>query len=466
MPDDIIQFILILSIALQFLAAGYALRLIPLTHRKTAWILISAALILMGARRLIGIFGLSEKLGSYIFLMEVVALIISILMMIGVVTIRALFQNLNDSLQKLQQFQQILENTSDLVATWDPKGRVRYLNRSARGIIGLPQGDLPADLRIDALLSGESLREIQETALPQGHDHDSWHGTTVLKANERSDPRHISHVVIAQPDGTDHDPAFYSTIGRDITERIEFEDQLAELNQCRQNLLNILAHDLRGPVGNAITLIQLLREGLHEATREEMEALLGKSQESMENTYSMMERLLEWARSQTGQLEIDRQSCDLNQFVKTLLAEMDSELQQKGINLRIDIPASLPVETDPGLCGTILRNLIANAIKFSPCGGTLTVQARSLERVVELSIRDNGPGIPSALLEKIKRGLPVDSSPGSSGEKGNGLGLSMCHSLMDTLRKVWPVCALTIADSSPQGTTMVLTFPATPKVGT
>lgn len=459
MPDEIIQFILVPSIALQFLAAGYALRLIPLTRRKTAWILISSALILMGTRRIIGIFGLAEKLGSYIFLMEVVALIISILMVVGVFKIRGLFQELNDSLHRLQQFGQILENTSDFVGSWDPEGRVRYLNRSARAMVGLPPGDLPSDLRIDGLFSPASLQEIRETALTEAREKGSWRGSTIFETNGGSERRVLSQVVIAQPPGRDQDPAFFSTIGRDITEQIEFEEQLAELNQSRQRLLTVLAHDLRGPVGNAIALIQLLREGLHGATKEEIEALLGKSQESMENTYSMMERLLEWARSQTGQLEVDRQSCNLGDLVQPVIRELDPEISHKGIHLVVDIPPFLKIETDPEICSAILRNVTANAIKFSPAGGDVIVRAEPGGAVVTLSVQDSGPGIPPTILQKIRKGIPVESATGSAGEKGNGLGLSMCHSLMGTLRKAWPECALTVPESDSAGTIIILAFP-------
>jgi len=459
MPDEIIQFILVPSIALQFLAAGYALRLIPLTRRKTAWILISSALILMGTRRIIGIFGLGEKLGSYIFLMEVVALIISILMVVGVFKIRSLFQELNDSLHRLQQFHRILENTPDFVGTWDHEGRFLYLNKSARRMARLQAGGLPADLKIDSIFLPESLQEVRARALPHARETGSWHGTTLLHAPGSSERSVFSQVVIAQPAETKPEGFLYSTIGRDITKRIEFENQLEELSQSRQRLLTVLAHDLRGPVGNAIALIQLLRDGLPHASKEETEALLGKSQESMENIYSMMERLLEWARSRTGQLEVDRQSCNLGDLVQPVIRELDPEINHKGIHLLVEIPPFLKIETDPVICSTILRNVTANAIKFSPTDGDVIVRAEPAGAVVTLSVQDSGPGISGVVLEKIRQGFPVESATGSKGEKGNGLGLSLCHSLMETLRNAWPGCALTIPESDSTGTIIILTFP-------
>ena len=160
-----ILFIIFLSIAAQLTSAILAIRLIRQSHRSTAWILISIALLLMASRRVIIIaFIGSPNSEVWLNVLEIVGLAISLLMFFGMINIRSLFRKLNEFLEKQEELTDILEFTSDIVLTTDLSFNIIYMNKTAQRLLlngkkvnTLNLGDLHPDYRF---------KEVKEEYIP------------------------------------------------------------------------------------------------------------------------------------------------------------------------------------------------------------------------------------------------------------------------------------------------------------
>lgn len=216
-----------------------------------------------------------------------------------------------------------------------------------------------------------------------------------------------------------------------ITERklIEIELQkskvkLEKLNMAKDKFFSIIAHDLRNPLGNFREMLRLVLsddEGLDEA--EKMNFLLAMKVSS-DNLYTLMENLLEWANSQRGVIKYSPIKTELFAIVDNVFEILALQLIRKNNKLINSIPRNVYVNADQNMLMTILRNLISNANKYT-ANGIIEISAVTDIRMKRLTvfIRDNGVGIKSELLDKLFIHSNYESTIGTNGEKGTGLGL-------------------------------------------
>jgi PAS domain S-box-containing protein len=460
----IFEALLLLSVDLQFLAAGLALRLIPLSRHKPAWILISIALFLMGTRRLMGMLGLLQDWPAFLIAMEGVALFISVLMFSATLLIKNYFEENNRTEARQRHLSEIIHNTSDIIISFRGDGTISYANPQALRQMGCKaDADSTGEgLTLESVFSPESLLLLHRQALPEVKSGSIWRGQLQLHHLFKDHTIHLSVVLLAHP----ADPASngkrpsFSLIARDISESVEFERRLEELSRSRERLLGVVAHDLRGPIGNSIALIRLMREDFDKCSREELRHDLKQLEQTLSRNFSMMEKLLRWTRSQSLAEDVHTQELSLMELVQGLLPEIEENAALKHLTINCDIAADTSVIGDIEVIETVIRNLVANACKFSPESDSVRISARERGSVVEILVEDHGSGIPSKLQRKIDKGIPVKSESGTIGEHGNGLGLSLCHALVASMKKALPQCDFGIVHSGPQGTRMHLVLPA------
>lgn len=212
----------------------------------------------------------------------------------------------------------------------------------------------------------------------------------------------------------------------DITEKQRYMEQMVKLNQLKDQLFAIVSHDIRNPLAVQASLIEVLEEDkamFNPNHREVIDALSGQTH----STFAMIENLLEWFRSQKEgmQLHPERLSLADTALAACKLLRIKSEAKQVSIHVEID--SDIAVYADREAVHLILRNLITNAVKFSERGGTVTVSAERNARQVIVSVSDNGVGIEEERLRDLFDPLKLDSTTGTAGEKGTGLGLQVCQ---------------------------------------
>ncbi|MFF2483496.1 histidine kinase N-terminal 7TM domain-containing protein [Paenibacillus sp. NPDC058071] len=195
----------------------------------------------------------------------------------------------------------------------------------------------------------------------------------------------------------------------DVTELKENEfrlresaSQLLELNSFKDKMFTIVAHDIRDPIALLVSLTELLGEELAADNNEHAE-LFGVLQGQVQNTFHLVEKLLDWYRSQKGNVVFRPLSWNLQQVVRQALLLAESKAGMKNIVMRELIDEKLTVSADKEMLDLILRNLLSNAIKYTGIGGWVEIEAALDKDRIVVTIRDNGTGMDEETADMLRR---------------------------------------------------------------
>jgi len=224
-------------------------------------------------------------------------------------------------------------------------------------------------------------------------------------------------------------------ISRQNNEIQDQAEKLRELNQLKDKLFSIISHDLRSPLGSLLTLLNLTQQGYF--TKEGFKEVIDELSKNVGYTTELLENLLKWAQTQMQGLKIQPAYFNLHDVANSKLELYKEHASEKGIELINTIDKEISVFADKAMIELVYRNLIANAIKFSKKGGTVTAKAKIENNQVTATISDTGTGIEPKNIKKIF-GKEIFSTQGTSNEKGTGLGLMLCKDFI-TLNKgeIW-----------------------------
>jgi len=232
---------------------------------------------------------------------------------------------------------------------------------------------------------------------------------------------------------------------QDITERKVAEEQLeknafelTELNATKDKFFSIIAHDLRNPFTSLLGVSDLMMENAEKFDEERVRKSATLINSSARKAYTLLENLLEWSRSQSGNIKIKPEPFKLCEHVEGIISALSVNADNKEINLNSEIEKEFQVVTDKNITHTIIRNLVSNAIKFTHKGGSVTVNAIKNERHVTVSIKDTGIGMSKDDIEKLFRIDVKYTKAGTNKETGTGLGLILCKEFVEKLGgRIW-----------------------------
>ncbi len=157
----------------------------------------------------------------------------------------------------------------------------------------------------------------------------------------------------------------------------------------------------------------------------------GRILESSKKAMDLLANLIEWSQSATGRMKYMPAKLELKSLVEEISELFEEIAAQKKINLSCHVPENICVFADLAMISTVLRNLISNAIKFTPIGGKVKISAENSGGEVLVQISDNGIGIPKDSVNKLFRMDESYSTTGTNDEKGTGLGLILCNEFID-----------------------------------
>jgi len=245
----------------------------------------------------------------------------------------------------------------------------------------------------------------------------------------------------------DAEGSILSLIGtiQDITERkqidedlIRLNQQLKELNATKDKFFSIIAHDLKSPFNSIIGFSELLTEQIQATDYIGIEQYAVIINKSAQRAMDLLINLLEWSLLQTEKMVFNPEYVEIVSMINEAIELLDDAAQQKSITISRELPHNLPAFADKAMVSTIMRNLISNAIKFTPTGGTIRVDAISDKKQVEISISDNGVGMNEETHVKLFKMEENISTKGTSNEKGSGLGLILCKEFVEKHGgKIW-----------------------------
>jgi signal transduction histidine kinase len=231
-----------------------------------------------------------------------------------------------------------------------------------------------------------------------------------------------------------------SFFGKDITRRIkseealkESETQLRELNVTKDKLFSIIAHDLRSPFNSILGFSELLIENAKNSDIVESEMHSRIINSSAKNTLILLDNLLDWAKSQTGQISFKPEKINLLSIIQEIIESSNLMAKIKNISLNLIQSEEIEAYADANMVKTVLRNLISNAIKFTNPGGNINVNGISEQNQVEISISDNGIGMNDETRKKLFDISSNITFLGTTKEKGSGLGLVLCKEFVERL---------------------------------
>lgn len=208
----------------------------------------------------------------------------------------------------------------------------------------------------------------------------------------------------------------------DITEKQQALEQIARLNQMKDQLLTAVSHDIRDPLSIQVNLVELLDTTKKTFHQPEIEIIHTLS-EQVRHTYAMVDNLLEWFRGQKEGLILHPESLSVPEVVEEAGRLLALNMLDKQLILRVDVDDTIQVNADRAALILVVRNLLSNAVKFSNPGGVIVVSAKSSGGKAEISVQDNGIGMSEEQLRQLFDETRFDSTPGTSGERGTGLGL-------------------------------------------
>jgi len=199
------------------------------------------------------------------------------------------------------------------------------------------------------------------------------------------------------------------------------ETQLKELNATKDKFFNIVAHDLKNPFTSLLGATELLFHNIQNMDKEKIRKLAQILNESAKSGYAILLNLLDWSRSQTGNIRMNLQRIDLKQVIEDNISDFHLNCIDKEITLLSEFSGNVYITADKNMLNTVLRNLLSNAIKFTQRGGAVTVLGEVNENEVLISVKDNGIGIPQENISKLFRIDSKFSRPGTEKE------LDCCH---------------------------------------
>lgn len=213
-----------------------------------------------------------------------------------------------------------------------------------------------------------------------------------------------------------------------IDEEIKRKEELHQLNENKNKILSILSHDLRSPLNNLLAIVELNAKGsLSETEKTELFKKLGKQVFQLNE---FLDTTLHWTRMNFTDFVPNQQIIDIRKITESILNLYSISSAHKNIHTRVSVTNRTGAYGDPEIFSIVFRNLISNAIKFTPEGGSIHVYDSNHGNKYILSVENSGIGLSQ---EKIKKIFDKNytSESGTQGEKGLGLGLKLCLQLLE-----------------------------------
>ncbi|WP_171685503.1 sensor histidine kinase [Paenibacillus planticolens] len=241
------------------------------------------------------------------------------------------------------------------------------------------------------------------------------------------------HVHMSYISDTHQKPVGKMLLLSNVTETVRSEQrlldnarQLSELNTFKDKMFNVVAHDIRDPLAVLVNLMELMEEENQDGGEDHREILHEMGQQ-IKNTFTLVESLLDWFRSQREGMVFNPVEWDLAHVVQSHLQLLQVRSESKHIQLVSEIPKDTFVYADKEMLDLIIRNLLSNAIKFTDAGGSIRLKANRTEDKMIVSVSDTGEGIPSEQAGTLLKETYPISLTGTAGEQGVGLGLTLCR---------------------------------------
>jgi PAS domain S-box-containing protein len=342
---------------------------------------------------------------------------------------------------KEERYRLIAEHVRDVIWTMKLDGTITYISPAVEAVRGLTVEEA-MNQELHEIITPESIAKVggymqeQYLAYISGEALSSFKGEVDYYKKDGS----ILHTeVLTYPIlGKDFDSTLILGVTRDITERKEFESQileqskkLLELNATKDKFFSIIAHDLKNPIRSILGFSELLKSEVSQGENESLIAYADILYFSSKQTVELLENLLDWAKSQQNSFPFSPDPLVVNNLIASEINNLKTIAEQKNILLTDETEGQIALNADEKMISTVIRNLISNAIKFTPVNGGISVKSSLKTDRVEVSVSDTGTGISEQNKAKLFQLLNGFTTRGTENEKGSGLGLVLCKEFVE-----------------------------------
>jgi len=211
----------------------------------------------------------------------------------------------------------------------------------------------------------------------------------------------------------------------------ESNKKLEQLNATKDKFFAIISHDLKSPFNSILNLTELLITDYDNLDNTQKKEILGSLNKSSQLAFELLESLLTWATSQLGKIAISPELLNLKKLVETSITPYKQLASEKKIEISINIPSDTKLTVDKNSAIAIISNLTNNAIKFTPEGGTVTINYNQKGDNIELHFIDTGVGIDPDIMDNLFKIDKITTTKGTNNEEGTGLGLILCKEFVN-----------------------------------
>jgi signal transduction histidine kinase len=224
---------------------------------------------------------------------------------------------------------------------------------------------------------------------------------------------------------------------RQSLKKIEINNQtLAKLNRNKDKFFATLAHDLRSPFNGIIGLSEIIKNDASLLSQEQIKEYATDIHDSAEEALKLLNSLLEWSIFETGGVLYQPSYFSITETAQRVATLLGSIAEKKRIRLSLELAGNIQVYADSRMIYSVLQNLVANALKFTPSGGSVKIKGYTQDFCVYLSVSDTGMGMTPERLEYLfgdsLSQSTAYSTKGTAGESGAGLGLVLCRRFMES----------------------------------
>lgn len=225
---------------------------------------------------------------------------------------------------------------------------------------------------------------------------------------------------------------------RDITERKiaeqslrKSENELRTLNSEKDKFFSIIAHDLRSPFVSFLGLTEVMTQDISDMSKEEINKFANNLNFNANNLYRLLTNLLEWSAMKRGITKFNPAQISISEIIGSNLNLFKEQAKAKNITLTMRMTENISIIADKQMIDTVIRNLISNALKFTPQNGKVIITAKSLENKIEISVQDNGLGMNKNIIDNLFKLDVKTNRKGTNEEPSTGLGLLLCKEFIE-----------------------------------
>ncbi len=352
-----------------------------------------------------------------------------------------------------------IEQSPSTIVITDLKGNIEYANPYFEKLTGYSTKEV-IGLNPRILQSGETPQNTYINLWETVTSGKTWTGEFINK--KKNNEKYIEKSIISPIENDQGEIVNYIAIKENITKQKEIEQELKtakeqaeELNATKDKFFSIIAHDLKNPFNAIIGFLDLLLSSHKNISEEKRELYIQSIYKSAKNAFTLLENLLLWARSQRGTMQFNPELISLKTLFQDIVDLHKETAIKKEISLNYLLTDDIMIKVDENMLTSVLNNLITNALKFTNIKGKVNLSAILTENNVKITIEDNGVGMDEETKNKLFRLSTNQSTEGTAGEMGTGLGLILCKEFVEkSSGKIW------VESELEKGSRFIFTLPA------